>query len=104
MAKEITLNEFNELVLANKEELIVVDFYANWCGPCRMLAPIITEVCEQNSVKLYKVNTDQNAELAKLNGVLALPTVMLFRNGEMVEKFVGFRPYEAIDEIIKQYK
>ncbi len=104
MAKEINSKEFKELVLENKNQLVVVDFYANWCGPCRMLAPIITEVCEENNVTLYKVNTDENEDLAKQNGVLALPTVMFFRNGEMVEKFVGFRPQESIDEIIKMYK
>ena len=104
MAKEINNKEFKELVLENKEELVVVDFYANWCGPCRMLAPIITEVCEQEGVKLYKVNTDEQEDLAKQNGVLALPTVMFFRNGEMLEKFVGFRPQEAIEELIKMYK
>ena len=104
MSKDINNEEFKQFVLNNKEELVVVDFYANWCGPCRMLAPIITDVCEQHNVKLYKVNTDENEILAKQNGVLALPTVMLFRNGEMVEKFVGFRPHEAIEELIKQYK
>lgn len=104
MAKEINNKEFKELVLENKEELVVVDFYANWCGPCRMLAPIITEVCEEENVLLYKVNTDENQDLAKQNGVLALPTVMFFRNGEMVNKFVGFRPEEEIQEIIKMYK
>ena len=95
---------FGELVKENKGELIVVDFYANWCGPCRMLGPIIEEVCDNNNIKLYKVNTDDNQQLAKQNGVMALPSVLFFRDGEEIDRFVGFRPHEAIQEIIDQYK
>ena len=104
MSKNINNEEFNELVLNSKDELIVVDFFASWCGPCRMISPILEEVCDTNEVKMYKVNTDDEGELAQRNGVLALPTVMLFKDGKEIAKFVGFRPYDEIETFIKQYK
>ena len=101
---EINNTQFKELVQENKGELIIVDFFANWCGPCRMLGPVIEEVCDEHNIKLYKVNTDDNQQLAQRNGVMALPTVLFFRDGEEIDRFVGFRPKEAIEEILIQYK
>ena len=104
MSKIIKNEEFENLVLNQKDKLIVVDFFASWCGPCRMLAPAIEQVCTENDVTLYKVDTDEDGELAQKNGVLALPTVILFKDGKEISKFVGFRPQEEIEQIIKQYK
>ena len=101
---EINKEQFKNLVEDNNKELIVVDFYAKWCGPCRMLGPVIEEVCDENNVTLYKVNTDENQQLAQKHGVMALPTVLFFRNGDEIERFVGFRPKEDIQEILNQYK
>lgn len=104
MAQIIGKEEFNDLVLKTKDEIVVVDFFASWCGPCRMISPILDEVCDELNVKLYKVDTDENGDLAQQNGVLALPTVMLFKNGEEISKFVGFKTNEEVKTFIQQYK
>ena len=102
MSELINKENFNTLI-EKETGLAVVDFFASWCGPCRMISPILEEVCEENNVKLYKVDTDEEGELAQKNGVLALPTVIIFKNGVEIDKFVGFKPKEDIDNIIKKY-
>ena len=104
MSKLINKEEFSNLVENANDSLVVVDFFASWCGPCRMISPILEEVCEENNVTMYKVDTDEEGELAQKNGVLALPTVILFKNGKEVDKFVGFKPKEEIEEIINKNK
>ena len=104
MSKIIKKEDFENLVLNEKDKLVVVDFFANWCGPCRMISPVLEQVCEENDVILYKVDTDEDGELAQMNGVLALPTVIMFKNGKEVNKFVGFKPQEEVEAIIKERK
>ncbi len=104
MSKLINKEEFSNLVENANDSLVVVDFFASWCGPCRMISPILEEVCEENNVTMYKVDTDEEGELAQKNGVLALPTVILFKNGKEIDKFVGFKPKEEIEEIINKNK
>ena len=104
MSKLINKEDFLNLVENARDNLVVVDFFASWCGPCRMISPILEEVCEENNVTMYKVDTDEEGELAQKNGVLALPTVILFKNGKEVDKFVGFKPKEEIEEIINKNK
>ena len=91
--------DFNEVI---KEGKILVDFYADWCGPCKMLAPIIEELTKENeSIKFVKVNVDHHEDLAQQYGIMSIPTVILFENGEQVKKQIGFVPKEVLEEWMK---
>lgn len=104
MVREINSENFKEEVLANNE-LVVVDFFANWCGPCRKLAPILEEVETElaSKVKFAKINTDDNLEIAKQYQVSGLPTLMVFKNGEPVERLVGLMPKSSIITNIEKH-
>jgi len=88
--KETTDANFSEDVL-NSDVPVLVDFWAVWCGPCRALSPIIDELAEDNkdSLKVYKVNTDENPNTPAQYGVRGIPTVIMFKNGEIVEQSTG---------------
>ena len=96
MATTITKANFEAEVL-NSDKPVLVDFWASWCGPCRMLAPTIDEVAEeQPGLKVGKVNVDDEPELAMQFGVMSIPTLIFFRGGEAVRKSVGVVPKENI--------
>jgi thioredoxin 1 len=93
MALEITEKNFEEVL--QQKEITLIDFWAEWCGPCKMLGPVIDELSKDNaensSVAIGKANVDNNKELAFKYGIRSIPTMIFFKNGEMVDKLVGFK-------------
>ena len=98
MAEIITKNNFEEKVL--KSELpVLVDFYADWCGPCKMLAPTIDKLAQnfEGKVNIYKVNIDTDGELAASFGIMTIPTTIIFKNGEIAYQNTGLENYAIIE-------
>ncbi len=101
--KEVILTKDNfGLEVIKSDKPVLVDFWAAWCGPCRMLSPILSEIAEENdNIKIGKVNVDEQPELAMAYRVSSIPLVILFKNGEAVKKSVGYVPKEEILEMLK---
>ena len=104
MVVEINTESFDKEVI-NNSGITVVDFFADWCGPCRKMGPILEEVeNELNSkVKFAKINTDNNLDMAKKYQVSGLPTIMIFKSGEPVERLVGLMPKNSIITNIEKH-
>ncbi len=100
----ITDANFQEEVLDSKG-LVLVDFWAPWCAPCRMLGPIIEEVAEdaKESIKVCKMNVDENREFPMKYGIMSIPTVMLFKDGELAESMIGLQDKSAYLDTIQRY-
>ncbi len=101
----LTKENFDEVV-GNSETLCLVDFWADWCGPCRMLGPVIDELAHdyEGKVKVCKVNIDEQAELAMRFKIMTIPTVLLMKNGEMVDRSVGAVPKANFVEMIAKHQ
>ncbi len=92
----ITKETFDELVLRS-DKPVLVDFWAPWCGPCRMVSPLVDEIAEEREdVVVGKVNVDEQPELAAQFGVMSIPTLLVFKDGEVAQKAVGARPKDAL--------
>ena len=98
----ITADNFREAVLeASKEKPVLIDFWASWCGPCRMLSPVVDQIAEElDNVIVGKVNVDDEPELAASFDVQSIPTLVLIKNGEVADMSVGVRPKPAILKMI----
>ncbi|MBR4461367.1 MAG: thioredoxin [Erysipelotrichaceae bacterium] len=96
--KIVNTEEFNETV---KEGLTLVDFFADWCGPCKMLGPVLDQVDEEYpDVTFIKVNVDDNMELAEKYGIMSIPAVYLFKDGEVLNKMVGYSDITGVRRFI----
>lgn len=103
---DVTAAEFSERVLERSQQVpVLVDFWADWCGPCRMLSPVLDNIAQSYDGKLFvaKVNTDIEQELATQYQVRSLPTVKLFYRGKIVDEFMGVQPESAIRELLEKY-
>ncbi len=95
-AININKNNFQSEVL-NSEKKVLLDFWAPWCGPCRMVVPIVEEIAnERPDIKVGKINVDEEAELASQFGIMSIPTLVVIENGRIVNQAMGARPKEAI--------
>ena len=95
----ITEENFEEEVLKS-EKTVLIDFYADWCGPCKMQSPIIDEIAEERQdIKVGKVNVDENSDLASKYEVMSIPTLVIIKHGEVSNRFVGLTQKEKIEEL-----
>ena len=101
MADEIEFTDSNfEDEVIKAEVPVLVDFWAPWCGPCKMVAPIVEEIAGEydGKIKVGKMNTDDNQQVPAKYGIMSIPTLMVFKNGEVAERIVGAQPKQAITE------
>ena len=89
--------KYEELV---KEGLVVVDFYATWCGPCKMIGPVLEELSQELEIKVVKVDVDEHLEIAKNFAIMSVPTILIYKNNEIVDKLIGFMPKDELKEKI----
>ena len=101
MVKKITTDEFNAM---DKSGISVLDFNAVWCGPCKMLGPVLEEVSEEmaDDAKFYSVDTDDNPDLAREYGIMNIPAIVVLKDGEKVDMNVGFVPKDTLKDFISK--
>ena len=99
----ITITKANyEEEVVRSEKTVLLDFWASWCGPCRMVSPVIDKIADERpDIKVGKVNVDEQGELAAKFGVVSIPTLVVLKNGEVVNRSVGARPKEQILDMLK---
>ncbi|NLK93662.1 MAG: thioredoxin [Clostridiales bacterium] len=102
MINYVNDSDFNEKV-KKSEGIVIIDFYADWCGPCKMQGPVLEELQEEiQQVKIYKLDVDKNSITADEFKIQNIPTILVFKNGEMVDKKIGFQPKEVLSNYIKE--
>src|SRR5574344_1481543 len=104
MIKQVNSNNFKEEVI-NTDQNVIVDFYADWCGPCKMLLPVLTNISEEysNQVKLVRLNIDESPDISTEYRILSIPTLLFFKNGKMVGKSEGAVPKNFIEQKMNRY-
>lgn len=101
--KEIMDSNFKEEV-QNQSGVVVVDFWASWCGPCKMLSPVIEELSNEMTIaKFTKVNVDENPQSSQNFNIASIPTLLVFKDGKVVDTMVGFRPKAELEQLVKKY-
>ena len=99
--KNITKANFQNEVIEN-EKPVLIDFWATWCGPCRMMSPVVDEIAEENpQFAVGKINVDEEPELASQFGIVSIPTLIVIKNGKIVNQLVGVRPKEQVVDALK---
>ncbi len=104
MALKITTENFDEQVMKS-DKPVLIDFWAVWCGPCRMVAPTVDKLAEDYSGRLVvgQINVDEETELAEQFKVMSIPTLYVMKNGKVVERMIGARPYEELAAVIDRH-
>jgi thioredoxin 1 len=104
VAAQVTDSSFKQEVL-DSEVPVLVDFWAPWCGPCRMVAPVVDEIAQQydGQIKVVKLNTDENPNIASQYGIRSIPTLMIFKGGQKVDMVVGAVPKTTLSNTLEKY-
>lgn len=93
------IEEFDEII---KNDLVLVDFYATWCGPCQMLSPILEELEKENkNLTIVKIDVDKNETLARSHGVMSIPTIEIYKEGTLTNKQIGYLSKEELQDLLK---
>lgn len=102
MVKKISKNEFEQV---KNDEIAVIDFSAEWCGPCKMLAPVMEEVSEEfgDSVSFYNIDVDENMDIAQMYKIVSIPALILLKKGKKVDMQIGFQPKDGVVSFIKSH-
>ena len=95
---EINKENFDKEI--KTDGIVIVDFFATWCGPCQMLSPILEEL--STTYKVCKVNVDENQELAREYKIMSIPTVFIYKDGKQINKFIGYKTKEEIEKLLKE--
>ncbi len=104
MIHHIEESQIREEVVRNSQKLVMIDFYAEWCMPCQMLTPILKELDQKyKELEIYKINIEEAQEITIAYGIQSVPTVLFFKNGEEVERKVGFLSYNKLSTIINEF-
>ena len=99
----IHINKENFEQIKNGDQVVLIDFYADWCGPCRMVAPVVEEIAKENAnVVVGKINVDDDPELAQAYGVMSIPTLIVLKGGKEVARSTGARPKAQIQAMLDQ--
>lgn len=104
MVKEVSDQNFDKEVLECSTVPVLVDFWAPWCGPCRMVAPVVKEMAKkfEGKLKVVKINTDENQSIAAKYAITGIPSLLMFKEGKEINRFVGFRQPQVLEEDIKK--
>lgn len=96
--KKIEEKEFNKII---KEGNVIVDCYADWCGPCKMISPIMDTLSEEiKNYKFYKLNVDESEKISRQYGIMSIPTILIFKEGKEIKRIIGFKPKEELKKEI----